>query len=176
MPLGDLLDSSSHEAGETAAIVCGDASIRYRELSRRTTALACWLLEERLRPGDRVAIHWANSVELVILCFACFQAGLIAVPINIRLKPAEVEFVLRHSGASVCFTQPQLEPISQKAIALGSLSTRLYTALPERTESEGRLPAISDADPAGNFLHIRHHGRIRKESFTPMAVWRKPRA
>ncbi len=79
MPLGDLLDSSSHEAGGTTAIICDDAGTSYRELSQRTTTLASWLQEEEgLRTGDRVAIHWANSIELVSLCVACFKAGLIA--------------------------------------------------------------------------------------------------
>ena len=151
MPLGDLLDSSAREASETAAIICDDASICYRELSERTTALALWLLKEGLRPGDCVAIHRANSGELVTLCFACFKAGLIAIPVNVRLKAAEVEYVLRHSGASICFTQPQLKPIAQKAIALGALPTRMYTALPDKTDSTGTLPAIGDTDPAAIF-------------------------
>jgi long-chain acyl-CoA synthetase len=148
MPLGDLLDSPAREAGETAAIVCDDSAICYHELSRRTTALALWLQKEGLRPEDRVAVHWANSVELVTVCFACFKAGLIAVPVNIRLKPPEVEYVLRHSGASICFTQAGLEAVTEKAIAFGDLSTRLHCGLPDTANHTGTLPPISDSDPA----------------------------
>ena len=74
-------------------------------MDRSTDALAQWLLREGLKTGDRVAIHWSNSVEVVNLYFACFKAGLIAVPVNNRLKAPEIAYILGHSKAKVCFSR-----------------------------------------------------------------------
>jgi acyl-CoA synthetase (AMP-forming)/AMP-acid ligase II len=49
----------------------------------------------RLQTGDRVAIHCCNSAEVVNLYFAYFKTGLIAVPVNNRLKASEIGYIWR---------------------------------------------------------------------------------
>lgn len=61
-------------------------TISYRDLDASSTAFALWFLDQGLRPGERVAILWSNSIEVVQLLFALFNAGLIAVTVNVRLK------------------------------------------------------------------------------------------
>jgi long-chain acyl-CoA synthetase len=84
MTLGEMLHLSAVKFTSKAAIVCAERSISYAALDEATDALARWLLQQDLRPGDRVGIHWTNSIETVTLYFACFKSGLIAVPINNR--------------------------------------------------------------------------------------------
>jgi len=148
MVLGNLLDASAHHAPETPALICGDTAVTHRQLNHSSTALALRTIQQGLRPGDRVAIHWANSVEIATLYFACFKAGLIAVPVNIRLKPVEVEYVLRHSEASICFSQPRLSPVAEEGIAIGRLAIPLRSELPCDDLSSGTLPEIAACDPA----------------------------
>jgi long-chain acyl-CoA synthetase len=92
MGLGELLDAATIRDPASIAIICGNAAITRAELQRASSALADWLLTSGLKPGSRVAIHWCNSIEVVTLYFACFKAGLIAVPINLygarRSRPA----------------------------------------------------------------------------------------
>ena len=88
----------------------------YRDLDESSTRLACWLLDQSLQPGDRVAIHWSNSIEVVELFFAAFKAGLIAVPINLRLKAPEVAWILEHSQSVMCFSEPALAPIASRLV------------------------------------------------------------
>ncbi len=71
------------------------------ELHHASSSLAVWPLDSGLKPCCRVAIHRCNSIEIVTLYLACFKAGLIAVPINIRLKAPEVAWILRHSEPSL---------------------------------------------------------------------------
>src|SRR5580700_3464224 len=104
MNLGNMLRHSAEKNRQKPAIICGDRVVSYQTLDRQTDALARWLLNEGLEPGDRVAIHWNNSVEVVELYFACFKAGLIAVPVNNRLKAPEIAYVLSHSKAKLCFS------------------------------------------------------------------------
>ena len=81
MDLGTTLRQSAAQNPRKPALVCGDQAISYESLNRSTDALGRWLLGQGLEPGDRVAIHWQNAVETVNLYFACFKAGLIAVPV-----------------------------------------------------------------------------------------------
>lgn len=53
--------------------------------------------------GDRVAVLMSNSPAYVEILYACWWAGLAAVPVNAKLHAREVAYVLDHSGARVAF-------------------------------------------------------------------------
>src|SRR5689334_15110385 len=145
MNLGAMLHDSATRVPQKAAIVCGDRVVTYEALDRSTDALALRLLDEGLEPGDRVAIHWCNSVEVATLYFACFKAGLIAVPVNNRLQPPEIAYILQHSKARLCFSQPELAPLSKEVERECPALQRIYTALPPlKTERRAmRLPNVT---------------------------------
>ena len=62
----------------------------YDRLAAEVDHLAHGLVERGLRKGDRVALHMANLPEFVVAYHACFRTGVIAAPLNIRLKTAEL--------------------------------------------------------------------------------------
>src|SRR5262249_12567754 len=97
-------------------------------------------------PGDRVAVHWSNSIETVQLLLAAFRAGLIAVPINLRLKAPEIAYMFEHSSARVCFSEPALAAIAEEARRGGGLS--IVSRFPKITTNPGPLPEIDPAQPA----------------------------
>jgi long-chain acyl-CoA synthetase len=145
--LGTLLRRSAARSPHKPAIVCGHRVVFYEALDRSTDALAHWLLREGLQAGDRVAIYWCNSVEAVNLYFACFKAGLIAVPVNNRLKAPEIAYVLRHSGAKLCFSQPELAPLCEELHANCPDLEHIYTALPQLEAKELEGVALSEVTP-----------------------------
>ena len=146
--LGALLRSRAQENPDATALFCGDRKMSYRELDESSTRLAAWMLEHELHPGDRVAIHWCNSIETVQLFFAAFKAGLIAVPINLRLKPPEVAWILRHSQAVLCFSEPTLAPIAEEARADCPSLRGLLTQLPSFEGSDAaNLPTVRNEQP-----------------------------
>ncbi len=53
----------------------------------------------RLARGDRVALFARNRPEYLELLLACWWAGLVPVPVNARLHPEELAWILAHSGA-----------------------------------------------------------------------------
>jgi non-ribosomal peptide synthetase component E (peptide arylation enzyme) len=70
MNLGRMLRQSAERVPHKAAVICGERVVSYEELDRSSDALARWLLRQGLESGDRVAIHWCNSVALANLYFA----------------------------------------------------------------------------------------------------------
>src|SRR5674476_986725 len=72
----------------------------YPNLPALAAGLASRLaLGDRLVLGDRVALVMQNCPQYVELLFACWHAGLCAVPVNAKLHPRELEFILQNSGA-----------------------------------------------------------------------------
>jgi len=126
-----MLRLSAEKNPRKPAIICGERVVSYKILDRQTDFLARWMLNEGLEPGDRVAIHWGNSVEVVELYFACFKAGLIAVPVNNRLKTPEIAYVLSHSRAKLCFSQPDLAPLCVEVVADCPDLRAIYNAVPD---------------------------------------------
>jgi long-chain acyl-CoA synthetase len=64
----------------------------YAELNQRVDALAAALTELGLTGGDRVVLWLRNCPEFIEAFFACWKLGLVAVPVNCRLLPADVAF------------------------------------------------------------------------------------
>ena len=82
----------------------------YGQLAGRAARLAGALRDRlKLKPGERVAIVAKNSHHYIELLFGIWHAGLAAVPANAKLHGAELGFILKHSGARVCFASPGLD-------------------------------------------------------------------
>lgn len=85
-----------------------DTSWSYAEGNALCEKIARGLVEQGVRPGDRVGLLFANSPELVFCYFACFKAGAVAVPFNTRFQIAESIYALNHCGAKILIGQPDL--------------------------------------------------------------------
>ena len=95
------LERAARAAPAEVAIFKGEAAwAGYRELAHRVACLAAGLRGRAgLAPGDRVAIVMKNSPEYLQALYAIWWAGLAAVPVNAKLHPREVAFIVADSGA-----------------------------------------------------------------------------
>src|SRR3954462_1375545 len=87
----------------------GLGSLTYAALAGRARAMSAGLDELGIEPGARVAIVSHNSARLRESFFGVCSSGRVLVPINFRLAPAEVEYIVGHSGADVLLVDPELE-------------------------------------------------------------------
>jgi long-chain acyl-CoA synthetase len=83
------------------ALVHGAESLSYREFQQRALNIGGNLLAMGLKPGDRVAFCVANSPRILEIIFGCFAAGLVVVPVNARLHPREIAYIVSNSSAQV---------------------------------------------------------------------------
>ncbi len=89
---------------EVTALVTRSGSLSYKTLNHRVGLLARWLLGQNFGQGDRVAT-WLPKTELAcIMPLAAVRAGLVHVPINPVLKPAQVRHIIADSGAKLLIT------------------------------------------------------------------------
>ena len=102
-----LLQSARRLPDHPAIAVGGKIYCSYGDLSRRVASLASGLITKfDLKPGDRVAFAMKNCPQYWELLFACWHAGLAAVPMNARLHAKEFEYIVGHCGAKACFFDP----------------------------------------------------------------------
>ena len=142
MDLGDLVRSGAAQNPNSMALIYRDRAMSFAELDSSTDALAGWFIRQGLKPGDRVALQWPNEIEAVELYFGIFKAGLIAVPINLRLKAPEIAWILCDSGASLCFSHPSL------AAAVREAGFEPRTEVPRHEhKAPAVLPGIEEDDP-----------------------------
>lgn len=125
-------------AGRSGA---GAVSLTYGQLHRRSQALAAGLLGEGLRHGDRVAVLATNRPEHVVVLFACARAGLVLVPLNPRLTPAELAYQLDDAEPELLLVGP-----GQHDLAAAALDTAACTPRVEGLDRQG-LDRLSDDDP-----------------------------
>jgi acyl-CoA synthetase (AMP-forming)/AMP-acid ligase II len=99
MRLFDLLDFRAREQGDAEFAVQGERCITYREALAAANRQANAMIGAGLQIGDRIGILSKNSIEYVLLYFAAAKAGVVPVPLNYRLAPAEWRYILNHAGA-----------------------------------------------------------------------------
>ncbi|HZV49095.1 MAG TPA: long-chain fatty acid--CoA ligase [Candidatus Dormibacteraeota bacterium] len=100
MNVATLLTKAARVHAGSVALRYGATEIGYAELDLRTGRLASGLKKLGLSAGDRLLLWLHNRPELVELLLACWKAGLIAVPVNVRLHPREMAYIASDCGAA----------------------------------------------------------------------------
>ncbi len=134
MNLAQLLIKAARAHGRRPAISRGDETVlTYGQLLQRVAVMAGNLrARHRLQPGDRVALVMTNCVEYMQGLFAAWFAGLVTVPINAKLHPRELAWILDHSGAKLAFVTPDLAAtVAPLAAEVKSLAAVIATDSPD---------------------------------------------
>jgi long-chain acyl-CoA synthetase len=127
MNLVHLLLRSARWLPERPALAHGRRVVRsYGEMASRVARLASGFTEKlSLKTGDRVALAMKNCPPYYEIMFACWHAGLTAVPMNAKLHPKEFAYILENSGAKACFVTPELESAVPTGTSIRELETFL---------------------------------------------------
>ena len=86
---------------EREAVVDGEVRRTYAQFCERCDRWSAALQRLGVGQGDRVAYISPNTAANLESFYAVPQIGAVLVPINYRLNAAEVQYIVRHSGARV---------------------------------------------------------------------------
>jgi len=143
------LARAAQRFGERCAIGHGcDAWCSYRELAQRASALAAWLHAQGVAPGDRVALFLPNRPQYLAMLWGVWWSGAAAVPINAKLHPREVAWILQHSGARLAFC----DEASRDALSTHAPDVRLLDGLPVLDVRDTFEPPAERADTDAAWL------------------------
>ncbi|NDK88415.1 long-chain-fatty-acid--CoA ligase [Gordonia desulfuricans] len=109
----------------------------WKQLDDRSRAFGAALSRRGVQFGDRVLLLMLNRSEYVEAVIGANLIGAIAVPVNIRMSPAEVAFLVTDSGAKVIVTETLLAPLADAvAASTGAID---HTVVVGDTAGEGHL-------------------------------------
>jgi long-chain acyl-CoA synthetase len=100
MDVFNLLRRGLEHQPDSVALASLEVERTWTEVERAVEAIAHGLLAFGLQPGERVASLMPNRADLLIYYLACMRAGLVAVPLNYRYMPPEIDHALGISEAS----------------------------------------------------------------------------
>lgn len=110
--VGEFLQRSALIYPERPALVDGEIRFSYAELQSRVNRSVAGMRAIGLAPGDRLAYHGNNRWELVVTLFAAFQGGFVLVPLNVMLRPAELDPILDETGIKLLLTTTEGEAVA----------------------------------------------------------------
>ena len=96
-----VLEAQAAENPDRVFLAFGDRHHTYGQVNARATALAAALKELGVERGDRIAVDLPNWPEFVVSLFATAKLGAVIVPLNPRYTVPELQYMLRHSEATV---------------------------------------------------------------------------
>ena len=108
--MGFLLHHSIDEAAqrepEREAFRFAGKGLTYAELVARAGRLACLLVEQGARSGDRIGVYMNKCLELPVAIYGILKAGAAYVPIDPTAPPGRVQFILEDCGVRQLITAP----------------------------------------------------------------------
>lgn len=141
MNLANLLMRTARVFPDRPAIVHGERELYdYQTLARRVCALSAGLRQQiGLGHGHRVGLLMHNCPQYLEILYAIWHAGLVAVPMNHKLHPREVDYILEDSGCALLFvdtaTGAALAGTSQDRAPIVDVDGAEYRALFKNAEA-----------------------------------------
>lgn len=156
--IGGMLSNRAYLSPDLECFIGEGQRLTFRQADQRANQLAHYLKSHSIYPGDRVAILGKNRPQWVTAMFAVAKADAITVPLNWRLHPAELSYILEDSGASVLLYDAEFAPVVDQLrccsmvreylrIGDGTMDIELEEAMSGLPVSE-QLSATGDDDPA----------------------------
>jgi acyl-CoA synthetase (AMP-forming)/AMP-acid ligase II len=140
--LATILWRAAERDGAPAAIREREGVVRLDTLRDRAGAIAAGLAADGVGPGDRVAIFIERGVDAIAALFATYAAGAVAVVLNDRYRPRQVEYVLTHCGAAALLTtRAMLDRLHR------DLETTARMVDPERLPAAASFTPVRRIDP-----------------------------
>jgi len=154
----EFRDRAAMFYGDKIGVIDGESQFTYREFATRTHRLANALVELGVANGDRVSFITFNTHHLLEAYYGVIEAGAVLNPINIRLAPHEIEYILGHAGSKVVFVHRDFEPLVEAIrprlaprpvfVVLdgepGGIAEHEYEALLASGASDARHPEIDE--------------------------------
>jgi len=117
------------------AVVCGDLRFTYRQFAERAGRLGGGLRSLGIKAGDRVAFLSTNCHRLLEAYYGVLEASAVLLPLNVRLAPKELAYILNDAEAKVLFFERQFLPVVE-AFRHAALSVESFVALDAQPEAD----------------------------------------
>lgn len=131
---------------DKVAIFTENDAISYFELRNLIDRYATFLINEKgVQPGDRIGILSHNRYEYVVLLFAIAKIQCIAVPLNVRLNPHELEYQLRDSGTTLLIMEDEFASYRDHFETIEGLEVDDFQSLKKLPEADDYFYSVDES-------------------------------
>jgi len=141
----------------------------FRDLDALADAVARGLVRRGLQPGDRIAILALNRAEFVVTLLGAMRAGVVPVPINVKLAADTVRYIIQDAGARLAFCEsacarllpPELDTVRYDdgdAFEV-FLDPGAFTAVEPAPDTVAIQPYTSGSTGRPKGVLLSHHGQ-----------------
>ncbi|MDY6765079.1 MAG: AMP-binding protein, partial [Halobacteria archaeon] len=106
--MGDIPSMGAHRYSDKTAFVFMGQEMSYNELEAQANQVANMLVDNGVEPGDRVGLFIPNTLQFPPSYFGTIKAGAVPIPLNLRMDPETLVFVLNDSNADHLIGSPFL--------------------------------------------------------------------
>jgi acyl-CoA synthetase (AMP-forming)/AMP-acid ligase II len=149
MMVHDLLDDAVRRWPDAPAVADGSVRLTYREVARRSTAVASWLHRQGVRRGDRVVLRLPGDADFVTLLFGALRTGAAVVPVHPAASQFHLAWILRDAAPALVVARDDDAP------AMRALTAPVHDVTLVRRELAGApsggvrpVPATAPSDTA----------------------------
>ena len=112
--LGEIVNVNANKYPKKLALKDTRRQLTFEELNERTNKLANGILKNGIKKGDKIAILSNNSIEFMEIYVAAAKGGFIIVPLNFRLHPDDISFIINNSDAKWLFVESRFREATEK--------------------------------------------------------------
>jgi len=125
----DLIARNASVHARREAVTGGGYPLSFGEFHHRCDAFVAGLRGEGLAAGDRIALLAGNEPDFLLLCVAAARLGAIVVPVNWRLGPEEIVYILADTAPRFLFCGREFRDQARRAATgMPSLEKRFVFA------------------------------------------------
>lgn len=156
MLVHDFFDFYTDRFPDNLCIVFEGQSYSFREVAKEVDILVAGLQKLGLKSGDRIALLTENCPEYIHTLFAASKLGCVVLPLNYRLAPAELIFIIADSQAKLLLVpdknmQTLLSGIEERAEIMPPVVAKLPPIVPNRMAwSDCFSTQLADEEPLIN--------------------------
>ena len=150
-----LLKRNAKYYSARTALISGDEKVTNRQLLDIVDRLAAGLQQAGIEKGDRIGVLAQNCLEFVYLYGAAARIGAIVLPVNWRLQPEEVEYIVSDTTPKMMVAGAEFQELVasliakfdfvEKAYALGPASGK-FASFQDLMESSGTAAEVEVSD------------------------------
>jgi acyl-CoA synthetase (AMP-forming)/AMP-acid ligase II len=134
--LGEVLRVNARKFPDKRALKDARRELTFSQYNERSCKLANGLLKLGLKKGDRLCILSHNCLEFMELYAAAAKTGIVAVPINWRIAPDDIEYVIDNSDAkAIVVGEKFLETVDGFRQKLRTVHPEGFIAISEKAQA-----------------------------------------
>ena len=175
MTLSELFDRSLVARKDVIGLEFQGRTFTFGEIDARSNRLANLLAGRGMKPGDRICVYLANSVEMIDLFLACTKLGLVFVPINILYRDREISHILGDAEPFALVTDAKIDaslPVWTRA-ELARESEKMPITRPAASFDDQHAAGIiyTSGTTGASKGAVLSHGNFSANALTLLDAW-----